>query len=85
MLNSNFKKRRDYQVLLAAQCLIGDHHHNIQCTQYTLPNWPGSMIRIVVVATDSVNDMPSKQFTTVPFMSPVTGLTTILDISGELS
>ena len=33
----------------------------------------------------AVNDMPSKQFTTVPFRTLLTGLTTILDTSGELS
>ena len=49
-----------------------------------LPNWPGSMILMVVVATESVDDMPSKQFTTVPFKPLLTGLTTILDIRGEL-
>ena len=37
-----------------------------------------------VVATDSVDDMPSKQFTTVPFRPLLTGLTVILDTSGEL-
>ena len=38
----------------------------------------------VVVATVSVEDDPSKQLTTVPFRPLLTGLTTILDISGEL-
>ena len=38
----------------------------------------------VVVATVSVEDDPSKQLTTVPFRPLLTGLTTALDISGEL-
>ena len=42
------------------------------------------MIWMVVVATESVDDIPTKQFTTVPFISLFTALTTILDISGEL-
>ena len=37
---------------------------------------------MVVVATESVDDMPSKQFTTVLFRPLLTGLTTVLDISG---
>ena len=37
------------------------------------------------VATDSVDDVPSKQFTTVPFRLLLTGLIVILDISGKLS
>jgi hypothetical protein len=43
------------------------------------------MILMIVVATDSVDDEPSKQFTTVPFRLLVTGLTVILDIRGKLS
>jgi hypothetical protein len=44
------------------------------------------MILMIVVATDSVDDEPSKQLTTVPFRPVLTGLTTILDIiSGKLS
>ena len=42
------------------------------------------MILMVVVATDSVDDVPSKQLTTVPFSAALTGLTTILVISGKL-
>ena len=42
------------------------------------------MILMVVVATESVDDMLSKQFTTVPFRPLLTGLTTILDTNGEL-
>jgi hypothetical protein len=42
------------------------------------------MICMVAVATDSVDDMPSKQFTTVPLRPLVTGLITVLDTSGEL-
>ena len=57
------------------------HHFHI-CG--VLPNWPEYMIRMIVVATDSVDNMPSKQFTTVPFRPLLTGLTTILDISGKL-
>ena len=34
------------------------------------------------VATESVDVVPSKQFTTVPFRPLLTGRTTILDISG---
>ena len=34
---------------------------------------------------DSVNYIPLKQFTTVPFSLLLTGLTTTLDINGELS
>ena len=49
-----------------------------------LPNWPGSMILMVVVATESVDDMPFKQFTTVPFRLLLTRLTVTLDTSGEL-
>ena len=44
------------------------------------PNWPGSMIVIVVVATMSVDIEPSKQFTTVPFRPLLTGLIISLDI-----
>jgi hypothetical protein len=43
------------------------------------------MILMVVVATDTVDDEPSKQFTTAPFRPLVTGLTVILDLSGKLS
>jgi hypothetical protein len=43
------------------------------------------MILMIVVATDSVDDEPSKQLTTVSFRCVLTGLTTILDISGKLS
>ena len=39
---------------------------------------------MVTVATESVDDEPSKQFTTVPFRPLLTGLTTTLDIRGEL-
>ena len=39
----------------------------------------------MVVATDSVDLEPSKQFTTVPFRRLLTGLIIILDISGKLS
>ena len=39
---------------------------------------------MVVVVTKSVDDMPSKQFTTVPFRPLLTELTTILDTNGEL-
>ena len=42
------------------------------------------MILMMVVATESVDDMPSKQFTTVPFRLLLTGLTTDLDTSGVL-
>jgi hypothetical protein len=38
----------------------------------------------IVVATDSVANEPSKQFTTVPFRSVLTGLIIILDINGML-
>ena len=41
------------------------------------------MICMVVVATESVDDMPSKQFTTVPFRPLLTGLNTVLDINGR--
>ena len=47
-----------------------------------LPDWPGSMILMVVVATELIDDMPSKQFTIVPFRPLLIGLTTVLDISG---
>ena len=40
---------------------------------------------MVVVASDSVDDVPSKQLTTAPFRPLLTGLTVILDISGKLS
>ena len=40
---------------------------------------------MVVVATDSIDDEPSKQFTTVPFSAALTGLITILENSGVLS
>ena len=50
-----------------------------------LPNCRESMNLTTVVATDSVDDMPSKQFTTVPFSPVLTGPTTTLDIRGELS
>ena len=50
-----------------------------------LPNWLGSMILMVVVATDSIDDEPSKQLTTVSFRLLLTGLAVILDISGKLS
>jgi hypothetical protein len=50
-----------------------------------LPNWLGSMILMIVVATDSVAIEPSKQFTTAPSRPLVTGLTVILDIRGKLS
>ena len=40
---------------------------------------------MIVVATDSVDDDPSKQFTTAPFRPLLTGLTVILDTSGKLS
>ena len=36
------------------------------------------------VATESVDIEPSKQLTTVPFRALLTGLITILDISGKL-
>ena len=51
---------------------------------YILPNWPGSMILMVIVATDSVDDVPSKQLTTVPFSAALTGLITILVINSKL-
>ena len=50
-----------------------------------LPNCWESMIVIVVEATETVDDTPSKQFTTVPFRPLLTGLTIDLDTSGELS
>ena len=40
---------------------------------------------MVVVATDSDDDVPSKQLTTVSFRPLLTGLTVILDTSGKLS
>jgi hypothetical protein len=40
---------------------------------------------MVVVATDSVEDVPSKQFTKVPFRFVLTGLITILVTNGKLS
>jgi hypothetical protein len=43
------------------------------------------MILMVVVATDSVDDEPSKQFTTAPFRPLLTGLIVILDLRGKLS
>jgi hypothetical protein len=43
------------------------------------------MILMVVVATDSVDDEPSKQFTTAPSRPLVTGLIVILDLRGMLS
>ena len=46
-----------------------------------LVNWPASMILMLAVAVD---DMPSTHFTTVPFSPLLTGLTVILDTSGEL-
>ena len=49
-----------------------------------LPNRLGSMILMVVVATESVDDVPSIQFTTVPFSPLFTVLTTDLDTNGEL-
>jgi hypothetical protein len=51
---------------------------------YFSPNWPGSINLMVVVATESVDDIPSKQFTTVPSRPLLTGLITALDINGEL-
>ena len=39
----------------------------------------------MVVATDSVDNEPSKQLTTVPFRLLPIGVTVILDISGKLS
>ena len=48
------------------------------------PNLPaGSMILMMVVDTELIEDMPSKQFTTVPFRPLLTELTTVLDISGR--
>ena len=44
-----------------------------------------SKILMVAVATKSVDDMPSKQFTTVPFRSLLTGLTVTLDTNGRTS
>ena len=41
------------------------------------------MILMVVVATELVDDKPSKQLTTVPFSPLLTGLTTTLDTSGD--
>ena len=41
------------------------------------------MILMVVVATKSVDDKPSKHFTTVPFRPVLTGLTPTLDTSGD--
>ena len=41
------------------------------------------MIRIVVVATTSVDVDPSKHFTTVPFRPMLTEATVTLDISGK--
>ena len=38
---------------------------------------------MVVVATESVDDTPSKQFTTVLFSPLLTGLNTVLDTSGR--
>ena len=43
------------------------------------------MILMVVVATELIDVEPSKQLTTAPFRSLVTGLTVILDIRGKLS
>ena len=43
------------------------------------------MILMVVIATELVALEPSKQLTTDPFRSLVTGLTVILDIRGKLS
>ena len=40
---------------------------------------------MVVLATESVDIEPSKQLTTAPFRSLVTGLIVILDIRGKLS
>ena len=40
---------------------------------------------MVVVDTELVADEPSRQLTTAPFRSLVTGLTIILDIRGKLS
>ena len=58
------------------------HFHDCVCV---LPNCWESIILMMVVATESVDDMPSKQFTTVPFRPLLTGLTATLDIRGELS
>ena len=43
------------------------------------------MIRMVVVATTSLDCMPSKQFTTAPFRVLLTEAIFILDISGNVS
>ena len=48
-----------------------------------LPNCRESMILMVVVATESVDSMPSKQFTTVPLRPLLTGLIVTLDTSGD--
>ena len=40
---------------------------------------------MIVVASDSVDNVPSKQLTTALFRPLLTGLTVILDISGKLS
>ena len=40
---------------------------------------------MVVVATESVDDMPSKQFTTVLFRPLLTEAIVIRDINGKLS
>ena len=49
-----------------------------------LPNWPKSMILMVVIATDSVDDIPSMHFTTVPFRSLLTLSIVTLDTSGRM-
>ena len=41
------------------------------------------MILMVVVATESVDDKPSKHFTTVPFRPLLTEFTLTLDTSGD--
>ena len=43
------------------------------------------MMSIVLVATDSVEEEPSKQLTIVPFRLLLTGTIIILDISGKVS
>ena len=42
------------------------------------------MILMMVVDTELIEDTPSKQFTTVLFRPLLTGLTTVLDISGRI-
>ena len=48
-------------------------------------NYWESIILMMVVATKSVDDIPSKQFTTVPFRPLLTGLTVTLDTNGRTS